>query len=90
MKHIIDVENISSSGCVNTISKRLKEIPGVGSISVNIEKGRVTVEAHEESRDVIISALHASGYPVKGSVKCIEAAKEKAKSFISCAVGKMH
>ena len=89
MKHIIDVENISGSGCVTTISKRLKEIPGVENISVNIEDGRVSVEAHEDSREVIISALHASGYPLKGTVEGIEAAREKAKSFVSCTVGKM-
>ncbi len=89
MQHIIEVENIKCGGCANTITGRLGRIDGVGTVEVDIEHGRITVEAPDDSRDRLVSSLLASGYPEKGSVEGMEAAKARAKSFVSCAIGKM-
>lgn len=89
MQHIIEVENIKCGGCANTITRQLKQIAGVEAVSVDIDSGRVTVEADDQTREQVIAALHASGYPEKGSAEGIEAAKAKAKSFVSCAIGRM-
>ena len=86
MKHIIEVENIKCHGCANTISKQLGKLDGVTNVAVDIASGRVSAEAHE---DHLVAALHANGYPEKGSAEGIEAAKAKAKSFVSCAIGRM-
>jgi copper chaperone len=89
MQHIIEVENIRCGGCANTIGKQLKKIDSVNDVSVDIENGRVTIEAGEDDRDRLAAALLASGYPEKGSAEGIKAATAKAKSFVSCAIGKM-
>ena len=89
MKHIIEVENIKCHGCANTITKQLGKLDGVAEVSVDIANGRVHVEAHEDQHDQLVTALQASGYPEKGSKEGIEAAKAKAKSFVSCAIGRI-
>jgi len=89
MKHIIDVENIKCGGCANTIETRLKKLDAVTQVSVDVEQGQVTVEAADDSREQLVETLLHSGYPEKGTAEGLKAAKAKAKSFVSCAIGKM-
>ena len=89
MQHVIDVENIRCGGCANTIGKTLGKIDGVVNVDVDIENGRVTVEGGDDSREQLVAALLSSGYPEKGSAEGIKAATAKAKSFVSCAIGKV-
>ena len=89
MQHIIEVENIRCGGCANTIGKQLGKIDGVAGVNVDIENGRVAVEAGDDSRAELVAALLASGYPEKGSAEGISAATAKARSFVSCAIGKV-
>ena len=89
MKHIIEVENIKCGGCANTIMNKLNKLDGVEQVSVDIEAGRVSVEANDDSREQLVQTLLQSGYPEKGTAEGIKAAKAKAKSFVSCAIGRM-
>ena len=89
MNHIIDVENIKCGGCANTIESKLKKLDSVTQVSVNVEQGQVTVEADDDSRAQLVETLLASGYPEKGTAEGLKAAKAKARSFVSCAIGKM-
>ena len=89
MKHIIDVENIKCGGCANTIETRLQKIDAVTQVSVDVEQGQVTIEAADDSREQLVETLLASGYPEQGTAAGLKAAKAKAKSFVSCAIGKM-
>jgi copper chaperone len=89
MKHVIEVENIKCGGCANTIRSKLGALPDVSEIEVEIEAGRITLEAPEDSRTSLVETLLASGYPEKGSVEGIKAATARARSFVSCAVGRM-
>ena len=89
MKHIIDVENIKCGGCANTIMKTLGKLDGVERVNVDIEQGRVSVDATGENREQLVSTLLQSGYPEKGSAEGIKAVKAKAKSFVSCAIGRI-
>jgi copper chaperone len=89
MKHIIDVENIKCGGCASTIETRLRKLDGVTQVSVDIEQGRVSVDATDDSREQLVSMLLQSGYPEKGTAEGIRAATAKAKSFVSCAIGKI-
>ncbi len=90
MKISINVENIRCGGCANTITKRLKTIDGVNSVDVAIEDQIVTIDTDDESvRNATVKALLALGYPEQGSVEGLDALKGKAKSVVSCAIGKM-
>jgi len=89
MKHIIEVENIKCRGCANTIEHKLNKIDDVTGVQVDVENGRVTIEAGEDSHTALADTLLQSGYPEKGTAAGIKAAKARAKSFVSCAIGKM-
>ncbi len=90
MKTSIEVENIRCGGCVNTITKKLMSIDGVEHVDIVIEDQVVTIKAEDDSsRAAYLEALLAMGYPEKGSVDGIAALKGKAKSMVSCAIGKV-
>ena len=89
MGYTIAVENIKCGGCANTIMKTLGKLDRVERVNVDIEQGRVSVDATDENREQLVRTLLQSGYPEKGSAEGIKAAKAKAKSFVSCAIGRI-
>ncbi|MEE9303401.1 MAG: heavy-metal-associated domain-containing protein [Thiotrichaceae bacterium] len=90
MKYDIEVENIRCGGCASTISKKLLENAAIQSVDVQIEDQIVVVETTDEAaKQSAIDILLSLSYPEKGSVEGIAALKGKAKSVVSCAVGKM-
>jgi len=89
MSYTIDVENIKCGGCASSIRKGLLEDEQVAEVEVDIEGGRVTIEGAADGRDRIASKLAHMGYPEVGSVEGMKAAAAKAKSFVSCAIGRI-
>ncbi|MCK5725687.1 MAG: cation transporter [Thiotrichaceae bacterium] len=89
MNHKIEVENIRCGGCANTISKKLLAIHGLEAVDINIEDQIVSVECIDDALPIAIKTLAQLGYPEKGSVEGLEALKGKAKSIVSCAIGKV-
>ena len=89
MSYQIAVENIKCGGCANTIRSRLAENPSVRTVEVDIEAGLVTIDGDPQARPVLIQRLAELGYPESGSVAGLKAAAAKAKSYVSCAVGRM-
>ncbi len=94
MAIVITVENIKCGGCANSIKQKINALPGVTEATVDIEAGSValTLEADVDQLQAITAVeekLLAMGYPKVGSVEGLKAAGAKAKSFVSCAVGKM-
>ena len=90
----VSVENIKCGGCANRIRKQLQSHSAVESVEIDIEIGSVGVQVSEDGdRDVlrsqIVAQLLKMGYPESGSVEGLKAAGAKAKSFVSCAVGRM-
>lgn len=90
MKTIIEVENIKCGGCANSIRREIGTIQGVFSVDVNFIDGIISVDHTDEvERKTIADRLLKMGYPEKGSVEGFEALKAGAKSFVSCAIGKL-
>jgi len=89
MSYLIAVENIKCGGCANTIKHKLAGIQGVENVAVNIEAGEVTIEGEDAGRDIVTAKLLQLGYPEKGTAEGLRAATAKAKSFVSCAIGRM-
>lgn len=85
----ITVENIKCSGCANTISKKLTKIFNTDNISIDIEQGIVDIDINESNKNKLSKALLDLGYPEINSVHGFNSTKAKAKSFVSCAIGKM-
>ena len=89
MTYTIEVENIKCGGCANTIRTRLIEHELVRGVDVDIEQGEVHIEGNPEWRGQVAVALAKMGYPEVGSVEGLKAATAKAKSFVSCAIGRI-
>lgn len=85
----IEVENVKCGGCAGSIRKGLLALDGVGAVDVDIEGGIVEVQADDGLRPEIARKLAAMGYPEVGTVQGLRSAGAKAKSFVSCAVGRM-
>ena len=90
MTYVIEVENIKCGGCASSIVRALEALPGVEAVEVDIEAGRVTVAAPEETRPDVTARLAELGYPERGSVEGLKAATARARSFVSCAVGRLN
>jgi copper chaperone len=89
MAYMIQVENIKCGGCANTIKTRLQEMDAVQSVSVDIASGQVSVDGDESHRAEVAARLLSLGYPESGTAEGIRAATAKAKSFVSCAIGRI-
>ena len=85
----IQVENIKCSGCANSINKGLMDEVGVSTVEIDVENGMVSIDGENLDRDAIAAHLLKMGYPESGSVEGMKAAAAKAKSFVSCAIGKV-
>jgi copper chaperone len=86
MKYSIEVENIKCSGCAKSITASLSTIVGVNSVEVDIDKEIVAVEGEESIKTEVIAKLASMGYPERGQNNFLN----KAKSYVSCAIGKMN
>ena len=89
MTYEISVENIKCGGCAGTILKRLNQLDVVNDCQVDVESGVVSITGDESSKTEVTQLLLKLGYPETGTAEGLKAAKAKAKSFVSCAVGKM-
>ena len=89
MSYTIAVENIKCNGCASSIRNKLAAQELVKSVEVDVEGGQVHIEGNPEWRDQVAAALAGMGYPEVGSVEGMKAAAAKAKSFVSCAIGRI-
>ncbi|GGE12760.1 heavy-metal-associated domain-containing protein [Psychroflexus salis] len=81
------VQNLKCGGCANSITKKLLSLNEVNAVNVNSETAEVTVSTTNASSEAILrETLLSLGYPVEGDKNAITS---KAKSFISCATGRM-
>jgi len=93
MRKSLQVANIRCGGCAATITKALEEA-GFEEIDVDLtcEPRVVTFKSDEiEANETqAISILKSLGYPLHDEkIDTLNAVGLKAKSFISCAVGKI-
>ena len=90
MAYEISVDNIKCGGCANTITTKLNAMDVIDSCEVDVEKGVVTINGEESNKVEVTQLLLKLCYPESGTAEGLKAATAKAKSFVSCAVGKMN
>lgn len=85
----LEVLNIKYGGCANTITKKLSE--QFQGVVVDVEGGKVTAEVHGEAEVTKLrESLKKMGYPpADEAIGGFEGGVAKAKSFVSCAVGRL-
>lgn len=87
MKTIVHIQNLKCGGCVSTITKKLNALDDVSEVTVEVEDNSVTFEySDEHTLDVVKETLADIGYPEDGERNSLTT---KAKSYVSCAFGKM-
>ena len=84
-----EVENLKCGGCASTIEKTLRADPRVTQVVVDPATDSVEIGAAAELRGEFAAKLARLGYPEKGSVEGLRSAAAVAKSYVSCAIGKM-
>ena len=90
MKQTFLVQNVKCGGCANTLKKALKD--DFGDIEVNLEKEprEITLDVDDDKKENLKLKLRSLGYPlVTDELSTLQNVGAKAKSFVSCAIGKM-
>ena len=88
MKTTLIIQNLKCGGCANTVITRLSELENINDVEVNNEENSVTFSfSSEEDIEQAMSLLSKLGYPVVGEENTLG---KKAKSFVSCAIGRIN
>ena len=88
MKTKLIIQNLKCGGCANTVTTRLSQVDNISEIQVNNDDNSVAFSYKEDSNlEEAIHLLSKLGYPVDGEDNTLS---KKAKSFVSCAVGRMN
>lgn len=87
MKATIIVQNLKCGGCARTITNKLTELDNISEVQVFPNTSTVSF-AYQNTDDALMvkDKLKDLGYPSIESKNSIAA---KAKSFVSCATGRM-
>ncbi|AJR04424.1 heavy-metal-associated domain-containing protein [Siansivirga zeaxanthinifaciens] len=86
MKTSILVQNIKCGGCAKTILNKLSEMDSISEITINIEENKVSFNPNTELDILLVKeTLKSLGYPSFTDTNNITS---KAKSLVSCALGK--
>jgi len=88
MKTTIKIQNLKCSGCANTITSKLSELSNISNVKVNVDEAKVELDYFNElDLENAKEVLKSIGYPEVGEVNSLGT---KAKSYVSCAIGKMN
>ncbi len=83
----LQIQNLKCGGCQATIFERLTKLNNIANISIVHEESIVSFEyTSTDAIEIVKSELSKLGYPVIGEKNNLT---KKAKSYVSCAIGKM-
>ncbi|MCV6630177.1 MAG: heavy-metal-associated domain-containing protein [Flavobacteriaceae bacterium] len=87
MRANIVVQNLKCKGCGNTITAKLTNMDNISEVEVDVFNSSVSFSYIEDTDvELVNQKLKAIGYPPSGQENTT---LSKARSYISCAVGKM-
>jgi copper chaperone CopZ len=90
MKQTFEVLNVKCGGCANTLKKSLKE--EFGDVDVDLEQmpRKISLDISDDKIDDLKLKLRNIGYPFSNDeLSGFQKATTTAKSFVSCAIGKI-
>jgi copper chaperone CopZ len=91
MKQTFEVLNVKCGGCASTLKKGLSK--DFGEVEVNLDKmpREITLNIDESQLESLKLKLRKLGYPLSSDeLSGFQKASTTAKSFVSCAIGKMN
>jgi len=90
MKQTFEVINVKCGGCANTLTTKLADEFGEVEVNLEVEPRQITLVIEEANVPSLREKLKKLGYPMNDEdLTTIEGFSTTAKSFVSCAVGKM-
>lgn len=90
MRQTFEVENVKCGGCANTLKTKLKDTFGDVSVDLEVMPRKITLEIEENQLENLKAQLRSLGYPLScDELSTLQNVGAKAKSFVSCAIGKM-
>lgn len=90
MKQTFEVNNVKCGGCANTLIKALKDEFGDVKVDLEVFPRKITLDIEEDKKEALKLKLRSLGYPlVTDELSGFEKATTTAKSFVSCAIGKI-
>ncbi|MDZ4664627.1 MAG: heavy metal-associated domain-containing protein [Bacteroidota bacterium] len=90
MKTKVVVDNLKCGGCANSIKKGLMSFSEVSEVNVDTETDTIEVTHLDDfEKKKIKDKLYSMGYPEKGTLEGLDKIVTGAKSYVSCAIGKL-
>ena len=91
MNTSFEIENLKCGGCANTIQQALNSFQGLSKTRVDVENGSVSFDFNKASLvDAVKEKLQSLGYPEKGTLTGMKKFGANARSYVSCAIGKIN
>jgi copper chaperone len=90
MKTKIIIDNMKCGGCAGSIKKGLKSFTEVSEVVVDVENESVEITHNDDLPiEKLKEKLSSMGYPEKGTLEGFDKFAANAKSYVSCAIGKI-
>ena len=84
----IKIQNLKCHGCANTIVTQLSKLNDISEVTVNNDTDEVSFNYNSDTDKLsAIKKLSDLGYPIEGEANSLP---KKAKSFVSCAIGRVN
>ncbi|MCB4753788.1 MAG: heavy-metal-associated domain-containing protein [Sulfurovum sp.] len=85
------VQNVKCGGCAHTLKEKLRPLFGEVEVDLEKEPRQIMLDIEESQIETLSKILKEMGYPFVGEkMGFMESGSAKAKSFISCAIGKIN
>ena len=90
MKQTFEVHNVKCGGCANNLTKSLKDDFGSVEVDLSVNPRKITLDIEDNKIEELKLKLRSLGYPLTNDeLSGFEKATTTAKSFVSCAIGKI-
>ncbi|MFT7823145.1 MAG: heavy metal-associated domain-containing protein [Sulfurimonas sp.] len=90
-KQTFEVLNVKCGGCASTLKKKLFDEFGEVEVDLEKEPRQISLDIADQQVPSLKKVLKKLGYPmVDEEMGFVESKTTEAKSFISCAIGKMN
>jgi len=91
MKQTFEVLNVKCEGCAATLKTKLYDEFGEVEVNLDVNPRKITLDIDDKDIDKLSFALKNLGYPfISEEMSFVDSTSTKAKSFVSCAVGKFY
>jgi len=90
MKQTFKVQNVKCGGCAGTLTKDLLKDFGEVFVNLDVEPREITLNIDSNKLEELKLKLRSLGYPLTtDNLTTLQTISTAAKSFVSCAIGKI-